>query len=111
MAGKISVRAKREITSALAERYRSSGRLGKDGAWTSCAPLRGGIPSIRYVRFGHARQLGRARSRHRKSASVDMARTVKDTMTALWEASDQVCGRAQGASRLLKKSVAKRFVS
>ncbi|BBB96597.1 hypothetical protein BE61_20280 [Bradyrhizobium elkanii USDA 61] len=29
MAGKISVRAKREITSALAERYRSSGRIEK----------------------------------------------------------------------------------
>jgi hypothetical protein len=29
MAGKISMRAKREITSALAERYRSSGRLEK----------------------------------------------------------------------------------
>lgn len=29
MAGKISMRATREITSALAERYRSSGRLEK----------------------------------------------------------------------------------
>jgi len=30
MAGKIGTRAKREITSALAERYRASGRLEKE---------------------------------------------------------------------------------
>jgi hypothetical protein len=41
---------------------------------TSCARRLAGIASMRCAHFGNARRLGRARSRHRESASVDMVR-------------------------------------
>lgn len=89
MAGTISFAARREVTAAVAERYRSAGRREKGrildelcastgwhrkhaerALWSATQPVR--EPKPRERRYGAA---------------------IQDVLVALWEASDRVCGK------------------
>jgi hypothetical protein len=88
MAGTISMGARREVLSAVAERYRSVGRVEKgrilDGLCRTVGWHR--KHAIRALRErGAAKQCA---PRKRKYGA-----TVKDAVVALWEASDRVCGK------------------
>ena len=78
-------------------RWRSAtGRRGgrrRDGSSTSCARRRAGIASMRCGRSGNIEPVApngveAPRKRRRKYGA-----TIKDALTALWEASDRVCGK------------------
>ncbi|MGY3412830.1 hypothetical protein ACVWZV_009035 [Bradyrhizobium sp. GM5.1] len=93
MAGKISMRAKREITSALAERYRSSGRLEKGRILDELCAVTGwhrkhAVRALRPRETVGPDKVEAPQERKRRYGA-----TVKDAMTALWEASDRVCGK------------------
>ena len=79
MAGKISMGAQRAVVSAVTERYRSAKRAG--------------IASMRCAHFANTSRLGLTGSRHRRERSRKYGATIKDALTALWEASDRVCGK------------------
>jgi hypothetical protein len=92
MAGPISMGARREITAAVAERYRSARRAGKGRILDELCKVTG------WHRKHAIRKLG---ERDAPSASVDLSRrcrptygaTIKDAVVALWEASDRICGK------------------
>src|SRR3954453_7654976 len=93
MAGKISMAARREVGSAGIDRSQLAARAGK-----------GRIPDALCATTGWHRKHG-VRARRRRAtvgpgeveAPQERKRrygaTVKDAMTALWEASDRVCGK------------------
>jgi hypothetical protein len=93
MAGTISMGARREVLSAVAERYRSAGRVEKGRILDALCRTTG----------WHRKHAVRALRRHvvEKAAETHAARerkrrydvTIKDALTALWEASDRVCGK------------------
>ncbi|WP_271591204.1 integrase catalytic domain-containing protein [Bradyrhizobium sp. CCBAU 65884] len=90
MAGKISMRAKREITSALAERYRASGRLEKGRILDELCAVAGWHRkhAIRAPSVDGASGSAVPRPRGRTyGASVRMALIV------LWDASDRLCSK------------------
>ena len=90
MAGQISMGARREIKAAVAERYRMAGRAekGRDsrravqGNWVA-SQTRGAI----------AGQSADGRTRGAASSASIYDVVVKDALTALWEASDRICGK------------------
>ncbi len=90
MAGNISMGARREVVSAVAERYRSAGRrekgrildelYGGDGlASQACGAGAGAKPPTPAA--------GAVPRKRRYNAAI------RDAVTALWEASDRVCGK------------------
>jgi len=90
MAGKISMRAKREITSALAERYRAGGRLEKGRI----------LDELCAVTRWHRKHAIRALSVDRSSGSARPRRrgrtygaSVRDALIVLWDASDRLCSK------------------
>ncbi|MEZ2146343.1 hypothetical protein AAE026_29195 [Bradyrhizobium sp. DN5] len=85
MAGKIGTRAKREITSALAERYRASGQLEKERILDElCAGTRRHRQHAIRALSGSAVPRRRGRS---YGASIHVALIV------LWDASDRLCSK------------------
>jgi hypothetical protein len=93
MAGRISMGARREVVWAVAERYRSAGRREKGHILDElCATM--GWHRKHAVRalggHGTAKQAG-AEERTSRRRKYDA--TIKDAVTALWEASDRVCGK------------------
>jgi hypothetical protein len=93
MAGRISMGARREVVSAVAERYRSAKRAGKVRILDElCATT--GWHRKHAVRALRQREtvtvLGQAPSRARRRR---YGATIKEALTALWEASDRVCGK------------------
>src|SRR5262245_24146924 len=90
MAGNISMGARREVVSAVAERYRSAGRREKGLILDELTAVTGWHRkhAVRALRAkpptGGAEP---AISRRRKHAGV------RDALIALWEASDRVCGK------------------
>ncbi|MCA1480714.1 MULTISPECIES: integrase catalytic domain-containing protein [Bradyrhizobium] len=90
MAGKISMRAKREITSALAERYRASGRLEKGRILDELCAVAGWHRkhAIRALSADGASGSAVPRRRGRTyGASIRMALIV------LWDSSDRLCSK------------------
>jgi hypothetical protein len=93
MAGKISMGARREVVSAVTERYRSAKRAEKGRILDALCATTG----------WHRKHAVRALRQHEPAGpdGVKTARerkcrygaTIKDAMTALWEASDRVCGK------------------
>jgi hypothetical protein len=93
MAGKISMGARREVVSAVMERYRSAKRAEKGRILDALCATTG----------WHRKHAVRALRRHETVGpdGVEAPRerrrrygaTIKDAMTALWEASDRVCGK------------------
>jgi Integrase core domain len=90
MAGKISMRAKREITSALAERYRAGGRREKGRILDELCAVTG----------WHRKHAIRALSVDGSSVSTALRRrgrtygsSIRDALIALWDASDRLCSK------------------
>src|SRR3954452_2045351 len=91
MAGIISMGARREVLSALAERYWSAGRVEK-----GCI-----LDALCRTTGWHRKHAVRALRQRVVTADTRVPRerkrrygaTIKDALTALWEASDRVCGK------------------
>jgi hypothetical protein len=88
MAGKISMRAKREITSAVTERYRAVGRLEKGRILDEFCAVTG----------WHRKHAIRALSAYRSSVSArprgrTYGSSIRDALIALWDASDRLCSK------------------
>src|SRR5271165_1469926 len=93
MAGRISMGARREVLSAVAERYRWAGRREKGRILDELCATMG----------WHRKHAVRALGRHGTGKSVGAEErtsrrrkydaTIKDAVTALWEASDRVCSK------------------
>src|SRR3982074_3217278 len=91
MAGRISMGARREVVSAVAERHGPAKRRGRGRILDElCAATR------------WARKHAGLALRQRKTGDVVVTRrerrrrygaTIKDALIALWEASDRVCGK------------------
>jgi hypothetical protein len=94
MAGTISMGARREVLSAVAERYRSAGRVEKGRVLDALCRTTGwhrkhAVRALRRCVADKAVETRAPRERKRRYGL-----TIKDALTALWEASDRVCGKA-----------------
>ena len=67
------------------------GGARRGGFSTSCAQRRAGIASTRCERCGDAGLAADGEARRQRRRTYDGA--IKDALTALWEASDRVCGK------------------
>src|SRR6202165_4263340 len=90
MAGRISMGARREVVSAVMERYRSAKRAEKGSILDALCATTGWHRkhAVRALRHHEAGAVGVLRERRRRYGV-----TIKDAWTALWEASDRVCGK------------------
>ena len=93
MAREISMGARREVVWAVAERYGAAGRREKGRILDELCATMG------WHRKHAVRALGRhgtgkpAGAEERTSGRRKYDATIKDAVTALWEASDRVCGK------------------
>jgi hypothetical protein len=93
MAGKISMGARREVVSAVTERYRSAKRAEKGRILDALCATTGwhrkhAVRALRQHEPVGLNGVEAPRERSRKYGA-----TIKDALTALWEASDRVCGK------------------
>jgi hypothetical protein len=93
MAGRISMGARREVLSAVAGRYRSARRADKGRILDELCATTGwhrkhAVRALR--RHGTGGPTG-AEERPSRRRTYDA--TIQDAVTALWEASDRVCGK------------------
>ena len=90
MAGNISMGARREVVSAVAERYRSAGRREKGRILDELTAVTGWHRkhAVRALRAKPPTQAAETVPRKRR---YDAA--IRDAVAALWEASDRVCGK------------------
>jgi hypothetical protein len=91
MAGRISMGARREVVSAVADRYRSAKRTEKGRILDELCATAGWHRkhAVRALR-PHDTPNGLRASRERRRR---YGATIKDALTALWEASDRICGK------------------
>src|SRR6202521_3055205 len=90
MAGNISMGARREVVSAVAKRYRSAGRREKGRLLDELTAVTGWHRrhAVRALRAKPPTQTAEAVPRKRRYNAA-----IRDAVTALWEASDRVCGK------------------
>src|SRR6202171_1947030 len=93
MAGKISMGARREVVSAVTERYRSAKRVEKGRILNALCATTGwhrkhAVRALRRRATVVPGEVEAPQERKRRYGA-----TIKDAMTALWEASDRVCGK------------------
>src|SRR6201982_4247380 len=93
MAGTISMGARREVLSAVAERYRAAGGVEKGRVLDALCRTTGwhrkhAVRALRRCVADKAVETRAPRERKRRYGL-----TIKDALTALWEASDRVCGK------------------
>src|SRR6266480_4523597 len=93
MAGKISMGARREVMSAVMERYRSATRAEKGRILDALCATTGwhrkhAVRALRRRATVGPGEVGAPQERKRRYCA-----TIKDALTALWEASDRVCGK------------------
>lgn len=85
--------ARREVLSAVAERYRSAGRVEKGRILDALCRTTGwhrkhAVRALRRRAVDQAVETEGPRERKRRYGA-----TIKDALTALWEASDRLCGK------------------
>lgn len=85
--------ARREVLSAVAERYRSAGRVEKGRILDALCRTTGwhrkhAVRALRRRAVGKAVETEAPRERKRRYGA-----TIKDALMALWEASDRLCGK------------------
>ena len=87
MAGNISMGARGEVVSAVAERYRSAGRREKGRILDELAAVTGWHRkhAVRALRAKPPTQAGETVPRKQRYNAA-----IRDAVTALWEASDRV---------------------
>src|SRR3982075_18556 len=93
MAGKISMGARREGVSAVAERYRSAKRAEKGRILDELCATTGwhrkhAVRALQRHAAVPPGEVPASRGRRRRYGA-----TIKEALTALWEASDRVCGK------------------
>jgi hypothetical protein len=93
MVGTISMGARREVLSAVAERYWSTGRVEKGRILDALCRTTGwhrkhAVRALRRRVADEAVETQALRKRKRCYGA-----TIKDALTALWETSDRVCGK------------------
>src|SRR5580704_2013571 len=93
MVGKISMGARREVVSAVTERYRSAKRTEKGRILDALCATTGwhrkhAVRALRQHEAVGSNGVEAPRERSRRYGA-----TIKDALTALWEASDRVCGK------------------
>src|SRR6476469_592710 len=93
MAGRISMGARREVVSAVTERYRSAKRAEKGRMLDALCATTGwhrkhAVRALRQHETVGPGGVEATRKRRRRYGA-----TIKDALTALWEASDRVCGK------------------
>src|SRR5215218_5096174 len=93
MAGRISMGARREVLSAVAERYRSAGRREKGHILDELFATMGWHRKHAVRALGGHGTAKQAGAEERTSRGRKYDATIKDAVTALWEASDRVCGK------------------
>jgi hypothetical protein len=93
MVGTISMGARREVLSAVAERYWSAGRVEKGRILDALCRTTGwhrkhAVRALRRPVVDKAFETEASRKHKRVYGA-----TIKDALTAVWEASDRVCGK------------------
>src|SRR6478736_8092363 len=93
MAGRISMGARRAVVSAVTERYRSAKRAEKGRMLDALCATTGwhrkhAVRALRQHETVGPGGVEAPRERRRRYGA-----TIKDALTALWEASDRVCGK------------------
>jgi hypothetical protein len=93
MAGRISMRARREVVAAVAKRYQAAERSAKGRILDELCATTGwhrkhAVRTLRQLESVPEGDVGAPRKRRRRYGA-----TIKDALTALWEASDRVCGK------------------
>jgi hypothetical protein len=93
MAGRISMGARREVVSAVTGRYRSAKRAEKGRILDELCATTGwhrkhAVCALRQREVVGPGEIEAPRKRRRRYGA-----TIKDALTALWEAPDRVCGK------------------
>ena len=84
--------ARRELTAAVAERYRSTNRAGKGRILDELCQVTGWHRKHAVRRLG-AREAPWSTPDARRRRRPTYGAAIKDALVALWEASDRICGK------------------